>query len=49
MYIHMYIGRSRNLARDTPRPPIKSLGFEGFDSSRLFILKGGNSHVRIIV
>ena len=25
----------------TPSPPIKSLGFEGFDSSRLLILRGG--------
>ena len=33
----------------TPSPPIKSLGFEGFDSSKLLILKGGNSHVRRIV
>ena len=31
----------------TPSPPTKSLGFEGFDSSRLLILRGGNSHVRI--
>ena len=30
----------------TPSPPTKSLGFEGFDSSRLLILRGGNSHVR---
>ena len=34
---------------DTPSLPITSLGFRGFDSSRLLILKGGNSHVRIIV
>ena len=26
----------------------KKLGFEGFDSSRLLILRGGNSHVRWI-
>ena len=32
----------------TPSPPTKSLGFRGFDSSRLIILRGGNSHVRII-
>ena len=32
----------------TPSPPIKSLGFEGFDSSRLLIRRGGNSHVRLI-
>ena len=29
----------------TPSPPTKSLDFEGFDSSRLLILRGGNSHV----
>ena len=33
----------------TPSPPTKSLGFRGFDSSKLFILKGGNSHVRRIL
>ena len=32
----------------TPSPPTKSLGFRGFDSSRLLILRGGNSHVRRI-
>ena len=32
----------------TPSPPTKSLGFEGFDSSRLLILRGGDSHVRRI-
>ena len=31
----------------TPSPPIKSLGFRGFDSSKLLIIKGGNSHVHI--
>ena len=30
----------------TPSPPTKSLGFGGFDSSKLLILRGGNSHVR---
>ena len=30
----------------TPSPPTKSLGFRGFDSSKLLILRGGNSHVR---
>ena len=30
----------------TPSPPTKSSGFRSFDSSRLLILKGGNSHVR---
>ena len=29
---------------DTPGLPTKSLGFGGFDSSRLLSLKGGNSH-----
>ena len=33
----------------TPSPPTKSSGFGGFDSSRLLILKGGNSHVRFIL
>ena len=32
----------------TPSPPIKSLGFRGLDSSKLLLLKGWNSHVRII-
>ena len=34
----------------TPSPPTKSLGFRGFDSSKLLILEGGNggnSHARI--
>ena len=30
----------------TPSPPTKRLVFRGFDSSRLLILRGGNSHVR---
>ena len=33
----------------TPSPPTKSLDFRGFDSSKLLILKGGNSHIRIIL
>ena len=33
----------------TPSPPTKSLGFRGFDSSRLSILRGGNYHIYIIV
>ena len=32
--------------RHTPSPPTKSFDFRGFDSSKLLILKGGNSHVR---
>ena len=35
--------------KNTPSPPTKSLGFRGFDSSRLFILRGGNYHIHIIV
>ena len=38
-----------DLRYDTPSPPIKSLGFRGFDSSKLLILKGGNCHFRIIL
>ena len=33
----------------TPSPPTKSFDFEGFDSSKLLIVKGWNSHVRIIL
>ena len=33
----------------TPSPPTKSFDFRGFDSRKLLILKGGNSHVRIIL
>ena len=32
----------------TPSPPTKSLDSRGFDSSKFLILKGGNSHVRLI-
>ena len=32
----------------TPSPPTKSFDFRGFDSSRLLILRVGNSHVRIM-
>ena len=32
--------------RFTPSPPTKSFEFRGFDSSKLLILKGGNSSVR---
>ena len=34
------------VATNTPSPPTESLDFRGFDSSRLLILKVGNSHVR---
>ena len=33
----------------TPSPPTKSFDFREFDSSRLLILKGENSHVRMIL
>ena len=33
-------------ARHAPSPPTKSFDFRGSDSSKLLILKGGNSHVR---
>ena len=39
---------SKSKSKSTPSPPTKSLGFKGFDPSKLLILKGGNSHVRII-
>ena len=32
----------------TPNPPTKSFNFEGFDSSKLLILRGGNYHARRI-
>ena len=32
--------------KGTPNPPTKSLDFRGFASSRLLILRDGNSHVR---
>ena len=40
-------GRGRRLdpITTTPSPPIKSFDFRGFDSSRLSMLRGGNSHV----
>ena len=54
IYIYMNQGSERreSLAERptvpaiTPSPPIKSLYFRGFDSSRLLILRGGNYHVR---
>ena len=33
----------------TPSPPTKSFDFGGFDSSKLLILRGGNSHVHVIL
>ena len=33
----------------TPSPPTKSFDFRGFGSSRLLILRVGNSHIRIIL
>ena len=38
-----------NTTTVTPSPPTKSFDFGGFDSSKLLILKGGNSHVRVIL
>ena len=46
MCIYIYIYISCDHLMHAPSPPIKGLGFEGFDSSRLLILRGGNSHVR---
>ena len=55
IYIYIYMVHRLLLLRmlqrvgcdiHTPSPPIKSLDFRGFDSSRLLILRGGNSHVR---
>ena len=37
---------SRGFIVIMPSPPIKSLGFRGFDSSKLLILRGWNVHVR---
>ena len=37
-----------HLKHRTPSPPTKSLDLRGFDSSRLLILRGGNSYVRRI-
>ena len=41
---HLY--RIHGFGAHTPSPPTKSLVSRGFDSSRLLILRGGNSHVR---
>ena len=57
IYIYGYIYREREretlsmytytyTIAYTPSPPTKSLDFRGFDSSRLLIQRGGNSHVR---
>ena len=45
----MHYSNTLILPSGTPSPPIKSLDFRGFDSSRLLILKGGNSHIHRIV
>ena len=39
------IDNTSAIEMSAPSPPIKSLDFRGFDSSRLLILRGGNSHV----
>ena len=44
LYIYIYIYIYIDIY--TASPPTKSSGFRGFDSSRLLILRGGNSHVR---
>ena len=41
-----YHGLSIFMVESTPSPPTKSFDFRGFDSSKILILKGGNSHVR---
>ena len=45
IYTHAYICTHKRRG-STPSPPSKSFDFRG-DSSKLLILKGGNSHVRI--
>ena len=40
---------SNSRSQAVPSPPTKSLGFEGLDSSKLLILKGGNSYARRIL
>ena len=41
-----WLARAPFLLRGTPSPPTKSSDFRGFGSSRLLILRGGNSYVR---
>ena len=50
IYIHTSVSRrdTQEAKLGTPSPPTKSLDFRGFDSSRLLIPRGGNSHVRRI-
>ena len=36
------------ISSSMPSPPTKRLGFEWFDSSKLLIVRGGNSHARRI-
>ena len=45
VYIYIYIHTHLVMVYHTPSPPTKSFDFRGFDSSRLLILKGGNSYV----
>ena len=49
IYIHTSPGRASCVLYVTPSPPTKSFDFRGFDSSKLLILRGGNSHVRMIL
>ena len=44
--INSNVNSDNNTHVNTSSPPIKSLYFRGFDSSRLLIPRGGNSHVR---
>ena len=46
IYIYIYVDSLATVnGQATPSPPTKSLDFGGFESSRLLILRGGNSHV----
>ena len=59
IYIYIYTYGSGAWELVSPRPRLsflrpvhlrtKSFDFRGFDSSRLLILKGGNSRVRVIL
>ena len=53
VYMHVCMYDMLDVALSTvgvrPSPPTKSLSFEGFDSNKLLILRGGNYHIHIIV
>ena len=40
----IFVDKAKHMAS----PPTQSLDFRGFDSSRLLILRGGNSHIHRI-